>query len=459
MASAIKSKLAQATGTSSSDPLSSEEAEKYKLMVTAGPSYDKSQHRTVHVNSDQPTVVENEFLRAKIKVRIRNYHGLPSSSSSNSPYFDHPVHEKDQYSIAFSFVPKQDLLSVDTVWGNDFDHPVRDRLPPGFNTAFKIVKEFIDPGLSCDAYADEPWLYGPSLSCWFAFRVGENLSQNGEDFPAPDEVDVMTDGGDGSGAEIRQKLGIPDNNEKRRKHFLSAANREQFVFEKGRVYQGDFYNPYIDFGNFALKLPGFSLKVIKYVDQKSHCLRYVFKNRETGDVYFNINFHLLWGDKLEQALEEDKEHGQAQIDGAADSDGHQVNGHKDANDDTAGHEERQAGAGAVDAELPHRSSTREPTVLPPQEGPELATLGPTELPPQEGPELPSDPSVSDAQEALASTGGAAPMVDGLQLHPGDHRAVADYSAPDEQGVEEVTGMLQGTMTSDKREEGRVYALE
>lgn len=252
MASLIKDKVNSATGRSGSvdDQEAKQEAEKYRLIVTAGGSYDTSTHGQVPVNTGDAIYVENDFIRAKVKVRIRDYKGLPTRSPSSSPYFDAPRHSKDQYSIGFSFVPKQDLPSVNTVWGNDFDHPVRDRLPPGFNTAFKIVKEFIDPGLSCDAYADEPWLYGPSLSCWFAFRIGDKVNE-GEDFPAPSEDDPMVDGADGSGADVRQKLGIPDNNEKRRKFFLNAGNREHLVFEKDRVYQADFFNPYIDFGNFA----------------------------------------------------------------------------------------------------------------------------------------------------------------------------------------------------------------
>jgi hypothetical protein len=168
------------------------------------------------------------------------------------------------------------------------------------------VKEFIDPGLQCDAYADEPWLYGPSLSCWFAFRIGEKVSE-GEDFPEPGEENVTREGADGSGQEERDRRGLPENNEKRRKFFLDAKNRENFVFQKGRCYQADFYNPYLDFGNCALKLPGFSLNVIKYVDQKSHCLRYVFKNRESGNVYLNVNIALLWDEDLKRAKEADKE--------------------------------------------------------------------------------------------------------------------------------------------------------
>ncbi|KXL43448.1 hypothetical protein M433DRAFT_39275, partial [Acidomyces richmondensis BFW] len=280
------------------------EAEKYKLHISVGPDYDKSHHQTVCVNGPHAVHIENEFLRAKIKVRIRSYRGLPSSAPPMNPYFNHPLHEKDQYSIAFTFIPKRDLPSADTVWGNDYDHPIRDRLPPGFSFAFRIVKEFIDPGLSMDAYADEPWLYGPSLSCWFAFHVGE-LYPDGADFPEPDDEAVTEEGADGSGWAVREKHGLPESREKRRKFFLSAANREGFTFEKGRLYEVDFYNPYIDFANFALKLPGFSLKVMKYIDTKTHTLRYVFKNRKTGDMYFNVNFNLLWGEQLEQALEAD----------------------------------------------------------------------------------------------------------------------------------------------------------
>lgn len=305
MASALKA-FKSATNRKSS-PETTPEAEKYRLVVTAGPSYDKSSHKVVAVNTGEAVTVENDFIRARVKVRIRGFRGLPSRCPSSSPYFDDPSHAKDQYSVAFSFVPKRDLPSLHTVWGNDFDHPVRDRLPPGFNTAFKIVKEFIDPGLSCDAYADEPWLYGPSLSCWFAFRLGEKVGDD-EEVPEPGGEDEVTrEGGDGSGKEERARHGLPENNEKRRKFFLDAKNREGFVFEKGRCYQADFFNPYLDFGNCALKLPGFSLNVIKYVDEKSHCLRYVFKNRETGDVYLNVNIALLWDQDLMDALQAEKE--------------------------------------------------------------------------------------------------------------------------------------------------------
>ena len=152
-------------------------------------------------------------------------------------------------------MPKRDIPSTDLVWGNDFDHPVRDRLPPGFNTAFKIVKQFVDAGLECDAYADEPWLYGPALSCFFAFRIGEqNESVSSRPLVTAEDEDVLEEGADGSGARVREELAIPEAAEKRRKFFLSKPHREAFTFEKGRLYAADFYNPYLDFASTSTML-------------------------------------------------------------------------------------------------------------------------------------------------------------------------------------------------------------
>lgn len=430
MASALKSKVAGLASSASSSAATREETEQYKLVVTAGPSYDQSQHQVVQVNTGEATYVENEFLRAKINVRVRGFRGLPSSSPSTSDYFDTPLHEKDQYSLGFSFVPKQDLTSVDTVWGNDLDHPIRDRLPPGFNTAFRIVKEFIDPGLACDVYADEPWLYGPSLSCWFALRIGDEYADDA-DFPAPG---AFTDGADGSGKTMRDEIGMPDDNEKRRKFFLSAENRQRMVFKKGRLYQGDFYNPYLDFANFALKLPGFSLKVIKYIGEKTHCLRYVFKNRATGNVYFNVNFTLLWGDKLRQALENDE--------GVRNHHDHQQGGQQEAS--------------AVDGESNGRPRSEPVNDATEQEEDRQSrnnkqmTLG----------------SASNQQTQHQAVGNrqdeSSSPLEKMQLHAGDHEAIANSrvrisatSADDgNDGIDEIDRLLRETSTNQKRQ-GRV----
>jgi hypothetical protein len=144
---------------------------------------------------------------------------------------------------------KEDIINK-LQWGNDFDHPVRDRLPPGTDYAIRIVKSFIDPGIECDAYADEPWLFAPALDCWFMMRIGDILTKEQQrDIPHSSEEHPLQEGADGSGNDVRKQLGLPENSEKRRKHFLKPEHNAAFTFEKDRLYEGDFFNPYIDFSS------------------------------------------------------------------------------------------------------------------------------------------------------------------------------------------------------------------
>jgi hypothetical protein len=81
-------------------------------------------------------------------------------------------------------------------------------------------------------------------------RIGEILTPEQQlDIPHSSEEHPLAEGADGSGQEVREKLGLPEKSEKRRKHFLKAENNAAFTFEKGRFYEGDFFNPYIDFSS------------------------------------------------------------------------------------------------------------------------------------------------------------------------------------------------------------------
>ncbi|OAX79617.1 hypothetical protein ACJ72_06063 [Emergomyces africanus] len=272
----------------------------YTLSVTAGPSYDSSTHSPVAVNCPVPHLIETEHATIDLRVRIQEYTGLPRSSPHTSPYFSHPTRARDQYSIAISFIPKRDIPGTELVFGNDFDRPIRDRLPPGANQALRIVKWTIDPGLEGDAYADKPYLYGAALSSWNYLRVcgvvkgmeGGELAGEGRE-RWEEEEEVIEEGGEGGGEEVRRQLNVPDDPVGRRRFFLLEENRDRFVFEGGRLYKADFGNGYLGFNDFSLRLPGFSIKVTKYIDAKNHQLRYVLKNKRTGDVYFVVLFTLL----------------------------------------------------------------------------------------------------------------------------------------------------------------------
>jgi hypothetical protein len=280
--------------------------DKYRLQVTAGPSYDTSTHKEVAVNSGQAHLIENDLMSCWLNVRIKDYNGLPPNSPETSDYFQHPLHTSDRYSIGFSFVPKRDIKGSDLVTGFDFDHSIKDRLPPGFRYAMKIVTTILDPGIYSDPYSDKPYLYGPALSSFFAFRIGEHTSDvSAEKQLASHESGakgVIEEGADGSGQRIRADYEIPAKTSKRRKNFLDEKKLENFTFEAGRMYQADFFNPYLDFANFALRIPGFSISVVRYIDDKTHQLRYVLKDRSTDEVLFVVIFTLLFGQKLEATL-------------------------------------------------------------------------------------------------------------------------------------------------------------
>ncbi|ELR09884.1 hypothetical protein VC83_03279 [Pseudogymnoascus destructans] len=285
---------------------------KYTLRVTAGTSYDPSTHETVTVNSATPISIKSEHTDVSLNIRIRNYHGLPHSSPENSPYFSLPDYTKHQYSISFSFNPTEAIPGDDLVFGNDFDHPIRDRLPPAFGSAFKIVKWAVDPGLEADVYADKPWLFGKFLSSidklWLGSKNGDSSGSPGakkgkENFDEKIGI-LVQEGGAADGLAYRKEKGIPDTAAARKKYFLVEGNRKGFEFEAGRPVFVDFGNPYLDFNKFALKLPGFHLPIMSYWDgqplrkgekrtiRRSHSLRYVLKNRVTGVVYLVVLFSL-----------------------------------------------------------------------------------------------------------------------------------------------------------------------
>lgn len=272
-------------------------ADKYILRVTAGPTYDLADHQEVAVNTANPTKIATDLMDIDLNVRIQNYRGLPRNSPDTSPYFAQEPHQtnKDQYSIAFRFTPKipssaaakekatasseaaaaaaaaaaeedevrpDGISGADLQFGNDFDHPIRDRLPPGFSYAMRIVKWWIDPGLDGDPYADSPYLFGPALSSFNAIHVGPATFDEAKggllvDEGATSEDDKMWRDED---------VGAPKDAKARMKWALQEESKKDWVWEYGRTYAVDFFNAYLDFSEFALRLPGYSVPIMKYWD-------------------------------------------------------------------------------------------------------------------------------------------------------------------------------------------------
>ena len=259
------------------------------LRVTAGADYDDTQQVIVPVNQTRPVCIEGKKAKIELNVRIQDFHGLPPGSPVSSPYFSAEPHASngDQYSISFRFTPlspvpsgaeafsgKSDdndrepvgIKGTDLLFGNDFDHPIRDRLPPGFNTAMSIVQWWIDPGLEGDAYADQPYLYGPALSSFNSMHVGRGTYDESKGGLCFDE------GGDEDGLRVRDELQLPIDSKARMKWALQIDNKSKWTFEYGQTYCFDFFNSYLDFTNLAVRLPGFHLPILRYWDGQA--LRY-----------------------------------------------------------------------------------------------------------------------------------------------------------------------------------------
>ncbi|KAI9681758.1 MAG: hypothetical protein M1829_000503 [Trizodia sp. TS-e1964] len=271
-------------------------AEKYLLQVTAGPSYDPAILTEVKVNSEEPLEIKGSSLHAHLYVRIKNFRGLPKDSPTTSPYFSHSMHKSDQYSISFGFIPQKSISGDALIFGNNFDNPIRDRLPPFFGAAFKMVKYFIDPGMDGDPYADKPYLYGPALSSLNIFRVCEKIDVLPQASSKDAGVQVFEEGGDGDGLKAREEKNMPATATQRKKYYLDEENRKNFSFEAGRLYQCDFFNPFLDFNEFALKLPGFSFSIVNHhagEPDSDHTLRYVLKNKHTDETYLVIVLTML----------------------------------------------------------------------------------------------------------------------------------------------------------------------
>lgn len=262
-------------------------ADKYVLRVTAGPTYDLATHQEVPVNQPDLVKVRTDSMDVELAVRIQNYRGLPRNSPSTSPYFTHEPHmtNKDQYSISFRFTPRKSskaesqkeaegrreenqdddepegISAKDLQFGNDFDHPIRDRLPPGFSYALRIVKWWIDPGLDGDPYADCPYLFGPALSSCNAIHVGPGTFDESKG-----GLWIEEGASDADAKGWRQDVGAPSDAKARMKWALQEQSKEDWIWEYGRTYAVDFFNAYIDFAELALRLPGYAVPIMKYWD-------------------------------------------------------------------------------------------------------------------------------------------------------------------------------------------------
>ncbi len=114
------------------------------------------------------------------------------------------------------------------------------------------MKWAIDPGLEGDVYADEPYLYGVAGSSFNVLRVGGKVGEEGMLGEGEEGEEGIDEGAEGDGGEVRREKGMPEGAAERKKWFLREGG--EWVWEGGRVYRADFFNPYLDFNSGFLSL-------------------------------------------------------------------------------------------------------------------------------------------------------------------------------------------------------------
>jgi hypothetical protein len=123
-------------------------------------------------------------------------------------------------------------------------------------------------------YGDKPYLYGALLSSINVLRIGEKGEKSDEKADDGEPV-VYEEGAFGSGETVRKDLHLPPASAARQKHFLAEQHRKDFTFEAGREHQCDFFNPYLDFNEFALKI-GYGMPAMSIIGSwDGQPLRYV----------------------------------------------------------------------------------------------------------------------------------------------------------------------------------------
>ncbi|KAF8541230.1 hypothetical protein BDD12DRAFT_732638, partial [Trichophaea hybrida] len=149
-----------------------------------------------------------------------------------------------------------------------------------FPAAWKAL-QWVDPGISGDVHADKPEVYSRVLGA--ANYLGTT-----------------------SGVVVKEEMpkDVPKTSRERRKYFLDVEKRRKWCWRKGTEYCWDFCNGMMDFNDFSVRIPGlgFKIDVFKYWDGQP--LRFVLKNKRTGEVYGVVQIELREEDEVGMEVKE-----------------------------------------------------------------------------------------------------------------------------------------------------------
>ncbi|KAF9182258.1 hypothetical protein BGZ51_004843 [Haplosporangium sp. Z 767] len=310
-----------------------------RLRVSAGPSADPKDLKPLAVNDDgNPMLIETDEFVAQIVVRIKNItqtfgyeegqvqDGLKAVPESQ--WFSKPGGDHNLSSVQISCRFKREWGGDQIVFGNQFNKPLR--LPPFSSIALKFI-QFIDPGLEADIYCDKPWAFSPLIATMNTVNVSgwhidkatqkrvedqgqedqkERLENELPPWPSLEGDHIVEDTSllfrdlKKQQTNVDQEQGdqeefcvtdtpttTPLSASARRSYYAKEANLAQHRYRPDQVYGFDFFNPYLNFADFTLKVPGFSVDITKYWDGQP--LTYVIKTKDSSVVFMAFQFDLI----------------------------------------------------------------------------------------------------------------------------------------------------------------------
>jgi hypothetical protein len=237
-----------------------------KLKVSAGTSLDSLVHISPNTNG---LPITSPLFTGVLYVRIANFSGLVPTDAPTftCTYFVH--NHAVTYSIELRGTFHRDMNGDDLVFGNVISDKIR--VPPGTSLALGLIKRWIDPGLECDVYADQPWAHSPALVTMNALST--TCSPHYDDAPLKEHLIPGMDA------------------KKRRWHYSKKEHRSAFVFRQGHVIGMDFSNGLADFNDFSVRVPGWGYVSALPLWNGQHLL-YILQTRD-GNVVFVCKFELV----------------------------------------------------------------------------------------------------------------------------------------------------------------------
>ncbi|MBW0480376.1 hypothetical protein O181_020091 [Austropuccinia psidii MF-1] len=271
-----------------------------RYNVMAGTCLDDLSRICVNADQSSPFPIKSDRFEGNLTVRIKDFADFNGDiyRDSETNYF--AIYTDVTCSIQIQGRFLQLTNADDCVFGNTFDHPIRDRLPYGTAAALKAIS-YIDPSLENDLYSDKPWAWSPLLATMNYIHTTP-LPSDDSQLPPWDPSRPIEN--------CNSVVGnIPTNISKphlRRKFFSSSANRQATQLGPRDFINAEFANGFLDFSNLALKVPvvNVSFKLEKLWDGQP--VRYVCQSRKTNEIYFVVVFQIA---ELEadNNLEEDDE--------------------------------------------------------------------------------------------------------------------------------------------------------